>query len=706
MNTFHCRRRRKETLNSLPSAGAKVGQRFQPAGARGNQPRPAKNLRENDRLFPICIQRAVSKSNLNGELGQTRPTSGRVLAFHRFPFTFVLAACLTVFRAAAADREQIILTNKTGRLTRGVGDVKYLPGGREEIPARYPSNLDFGDVVRTLRNARATVEFRNHSFFNMPDRSRLLILPNARQTNDVTLRLLEGQAYYLHRGAPRSIPIETPHLAAVPAGTEFLVSVDLQAGQTLIAMFDGVVELTQGNQTNLVRSGEFGVATPGQPLRVGLLAATNIVQWWIYYPGVIDPSDLQFSEAARTRLQPSLAAYRAGNLRAALETHPAYANPTVLTNAMERTYYAALLLANGSVQEATRELEQLPRDAPPANALRLVIAAVSTPLTNSPATRETTAPTEIEAGTTPHTASELLALSYQQQSEHDLAGALRSARRAVERSPDFGFGWARVAELEFSHSNIRPARQAVERALRISPHHAQAHAVRGFLLSGENRISDALAAFDEAIRLDSALANGWLGRGLCRIRRGDPEGGREDLRIAAALEPRNALVRSYAGKAFADSGEIEIAQQELAYAHELDPNDPTPLLYSALLDERSNRVNDAVRALEHSVELNDNRRVYRSQMLLDQDRAVRSANLANIYSDAGLREISLHEATRGVNADYANSAALVPCQQFQRPARSAPGQSALRDAVAFRIPRRQLAGAGRSWAALPNGFTE
>ena len=40
--------------------------------------------------------------------------------------------------------------------------------------------------------------------------------------------------------------------------------------------------------------------------------------------------------------------------------------------------------------------------------------------------------------------------------------------------------------------------------------------------------------------------------------------------------------------------------------------------------------------MEKSQELNDNRSVYRSQLLLDQDRAVRSANLANIYRDAGM----------------------------------------------------------------------
>src|SRR4029450_2221585 len=60
---------------------------------------------------------------------------------------------------------------------------------------------------------------------------------------------------------------------------------------------------------------------------------------------------------------------------------------------------------------------------------------------------------------------------------------------------------------------------------------------------------------------------------------------------------------------------------------------------------------------EHSQTLNDNRRVYRSRFLLDQDRAVAGANLANVYRGAGMIDGSGREAGRAVNADYANYSA-------------------------------------------------
>jgi hypothetical protein len=115
---------------------------------------------------------------------------------------------------------------------------------------------------------------------------------------------------------------------------------------------------------------------------------------------------------------------------------------------------------------------------------------------------------------------------------------------------------------------------------------------------------------------------------------------------------------------------------ELELAKTLDPSDPTAWLYSALLNEQDNRINEGVRDLERSLELNDNRRVYRSQLLLDQDRAVRGASLANIYADAGMTDVSVREAARAVSYDYANySAHLFLAESF----------NALRDPTRFNL---------------------
>jgi hypothetical protein len=76
-----------------------------------------------------------------------------------------------------------------------------------------------------------------------------------------------------------------------------------------------------------------------------------------------------------------------------------------------------------------------------------------------------------------------------------------------------------------------------------------------------------------------------------------------------------------------------------------------------LLNQERSRINTAIADMEKSEELNNNRRVYRSDHLLDQDQAVRSANLASMYDDAGMTVVGLNEAEKAINYDYDNYSA-------------------------------------------------
>ena len=138
---------------------------------------------------------------------------------------------------------------------------------------------------------------------------------------------------------------------------------------------------------------------------------------------------------------------------------------------------------------------------------------------------------------------------------------------------------------------------------------------------------------------------------------GQAEAGREDLEVAAALEPNRAVLRSYLGKAFNETRRLRPRRTRTGTGPQVRSERPDSWLYSALLHQQENRINEAIRDLEKSQELNDNRSVYRSRMLLDQDAAVRGANLADIYRDAGMDDVSVREATRAVNYDYANYSA-------------------------------------------------
>jgi len=506
------------------------------------------------------------------------------------------------------------------------------------------------DRVRTGRNARAALRWSDRSVVPMDARTEIEILPPHAAGAEPGLHLIQGVLSFFHRDRPGSLRAVTRGAVAGIEGTEFVLRVD-QVGegeQTSLAVFEGRVTFTNALGALILTNGQQAKVMVGQaPVLVAGFIAENVLQWACYYPAVLDLRDLALTADETNLLASSLAAYRRGDLLAALSMLPP-TRPSQSDSA--RLYYAALWLAVGQRAESEAHLDALATNSPSAAAVR-VAAALRMLAAVAGGGSVTPAPA-------PQLSTELLSASYQEQSravlDKSLRKALALARQAVRQSPDFGFGWARVAELEFSFGRLREASAALEQSLLLAPRNAQALALKGFLFAAQNRNREALSWFNEAIAADSGLGNAWLGRGLVRIRRGDREGGREDLLIAAAIEPKRSILRSYLSKAWSDAGEATHARKELDLARQLDPGDPTPWLYLALLNGRNNRLNESIGDLQRSQELNDNRRLYQSKLRLDQDRAVSSANLARLYADVGLQNVAVREAGKAVDADYAS----------------------------------------------------
>ncbi len=518
------------------------------------------------------------------------------------------------------------------------------------MPVRTNQILHPSDRLRTGANSRMALLWSDRSVVSFGALTELEVLSPDSSDAQCGLHLIRGVVSFFHRDEPGRIRVITRGAVAGVEGTEFVMAAD-ETERTTLSVIDGKVRFGNEQATLLLTNGQQAVAEPGKaPVRTAGFIANNVLQWCFYYPAVIDTADLPFTPEEQNILGESLQAYRSGDLQVALAKYPAGRQPG---SDAGRVYYAGLLLGVGQVEPAETVLASLSvsdvssRPQRVALALRRLISAVKRQ-PNPAAVR-------------PQLATEFLADSYYEQSRAvpgiSLSAALDSARKAVTNSPDFGFAWERVAELEFSFGHTRRTLDALDKSLALAPRNAQALALKGFLFAAQNHIGEAMSWFDRALAVDSALGNAWLGRGLCRIRRGDTKGGREDLLVAAALEPQRAGLRSYLGKAYANAGDYPRAARELQLAKKLDPNDPTAWLYSALLNQENNRINDAIQDLEKSQALNDNRSVYRSQLLLDQDQAVRSANLAGIYRDAGMDDVAVREASRAVNYDYANYSA-------------------------------------------------
>jgi Flp pilus assembly protein TadD len=517
-----------------------------------------------------------------------------------------------------------------------------------------PTNqmLNPGDRLRTGRNSRALVRLSSLTDFPVGQLTQLEI-PRL-GSERVVVRLLKGVIYFFHRDRPGEFQVDTPTVSAVVRGTEFAVVVD-EDGSSQFQVLDGALELSNAFGSLSLHRGQEAIASPGQaPTRTATIVAglPGTVQWCLYYPAVLNLDELDLSPEEVEALGPSLAAYRTGDLLSALDRYP---HGREASSEQEKLYRAALLLAAGSVRESDALLKEV-ATSPVASTANLQLLAkamqVLIDVVQAPSRLSRNA-----LATSVTLATAWLAECYRCQRHSDLVAARRAARRATELAPAFPFAWAKLAELEFGFGRTEAAEAAVKQSLHLAPRHAESLALRGFLLAARNRSAQAQAAFEQAILLDGALGSAWLGRGLCLIHEGRIAEGRADLQTAAALEPNRSFLRSYLGKAWTQSGQYALAQKELALAKELDPSDPTPWLYSALLERDRNRINTAIGDLEKSVALNEDRRVYRSEFLLDQDRAVRSTGLATLYDKAGMAEVSVREAARAVAGDYGSYSA-------------------------------------------------
>ena len=499
-------------------------------------------------------------------------------------------------------------------------------------PAKAGLELAMDDRLRTGEYSRALVRLSDLTTMRLDELTTIEISRAVAASRKSTLGVKRGGLYFLNRGKPQELQIRTASANGALKGTEFAMRVT--DGKTTLAMFEGEVELSNAQGRLLLKSGEIGEAELGRaPRLTSKIEAINIIQWCLYYPAVLDPAELGIERSA------ALDAYRAGDLPRALEAHSMKGGAR---SAGERLFRAELILSSGQVEKARAALAGVRSDDPGRLAIERMIAAVQF--------REWT-------GGEPRTASEWVAESYYKQSRGDLEAALDAARKATALSPDFGFAWVRAAEMEFSFGRTLKAMKLLERGLELAPRNAQALALQGFLLAAENRTGAARRSFDEAIALDGALGNAWLGRGLTSIRQGRDEEGRLDLQTAAVLEPNRSILRSYLGKAFSQVGGSDKANIEFGRAKELDARDPTPWLYSAIQRKQENRYNEAVADLEKSIDLNKNRGLFRSRFLLDQDRSIRGTNLAAIYLNEGMTEQSVREAVRAVDANYASAPA-------------------------------------------------
>ena len=535
------------------------------------------------------------------------------------------------------------------RLASVEGRVETRQGGSPIWERAVPEQrLCPGDSVRTDSRSRAVVSLRSNAALRL-DSATSLTLPPADLPGS-WLDLLRGAFHYLsHR--PQSLRIRTPFVNAAVEGTEFMLAVE--DARTLLTVFDGRVVASNADGSVAAGKGEGVVAEAGRAPRGHLpVRPRQAVQWALYYPPVVDARvaarGVVLSPEAREALEP----YRRGDTAGALERLEGVAAHG--RDAGFHALRAAFALALGRVREAEADIARaLALD--PGEAQAVALQSVVATVRGEDARALELASRSAELA--PRSPVPRIALSYALQGAFRLEEALSSAREAVALSPDDALAWARVAELWLSLGELARALDAAREASARNPDLSRTQTVLGYAHLTRIEIEEAQAAFARAIALDQGDPLPRLGLGIARIRRGGLEAGRQEIEVAASLDPNSALIRSYLGKAYFEEHRDDVAQRELGIAKELDPKDPTPWLYDAIVKQFGNRPVEALADLRRSMELNGNRAVYRSSLLLDEDQAARSVSLARIYNDLGFDQAAQMEAARSLSLDPANASA-------------------------------------------------
>ncbi|MCB0321275.1 MAG: tetratricopeptide repeat protein, partial [Bdellovibrionales bacterium] len=239
----------------------------------------------------------------------------------------------------------------------------------------------------------------------------------------------------------------------------------------------------------------------------------------------------------------------------------------------------------------------------------------------------------------------------------ELSEALSVLEESLRAFPHEPALLARKAEIRLGQGDSKEALSLARSAHALAPKDPLILSVLGFSHLSRNESSEALEAFQAALDRAPDLPVVHFGLGLATIADGNLESGRAELEKAVHLDTARSLYRSYLGKAFFEERREDEAEQEFDLAIERDQNDPTPYLYRAFNRLSQNRVIPALEDIETSIQKNDARAVFRSRSLLDQDLAVRTTSLAEVFRQIGFREVARIEAMKSLSRDYSNYSA-------------------------------------------------
>ncbi len=534
-----------------------------------------------------------------------RPVKNIRLARYFLIFSF-LSAGLNTNSVYADGCENWVAKLQSSQGSVQVRQTNTNQQNKQWVNVKRNASFCKGDILRVQENSRAALLLKNDTILRL-NQNTTITFTNLTPDKPSVVSINEGIGHFISR-VKAAFEVITPFINAAIEGTEFVVSVNKDSAE--VTVFEGTVRAYNQHGEVRLTANQTAQAKQGQaPVLILKAKPRDAVNWSLYYPMVIEPGK-QSAE-----------------------------------------YKASLKLSTGQIEQAKTLLQQALKQKPN-NSNALAMQSVIQIVQNNKEQGLKLAQQAVAADN--KNASAKLALSYAQQAHFKVTDALTTLQQAVKDEADNALVWSRLAEVYLMHGELAKALNAAKKANELNPELGRTNTVLGFAYLTRIEIKQAIASFNTAIEKNQADPLARLGLGLATIRQGDLANGRREIEYAATLDPNNALIRSYLGKAYYEEKRNKLAAVQFEMAKALDPNDPTAYFYDAIRKQSENIPGEALQEIQQAIKHNQNRAVYRSQLLLDQDSAARSTNLAKIYRNLGFERLALTEGWKSLKTDPTN----------------------------------------------------
>ncbi|MFC1588797.1 tetratricopeptide repeat protein [Pseudomonadota bacterium] len=582
---------------------------------------------------------------------------------NRYISLIILLLCFSSFSHANSNLR--LNSSAEGKVVHKQGRVQIHKAiNNKWVYAKPGSLLHAGDTIRTGANGKASLMMSDETIMQVGRNSKLqithvaknagwfersVIAKSIKQASRSVYSLISGKLWARNKNKKVNARFKLVTSSIGIRGTELTIEAK-EDGTVTSTVLEGKIEASNEFGTLVAEHGNQVTMIPGQaPIKSILLNPQDAVQWTFVIPPLIGADDFSTqSVSADTQklLQSGDYAGASAQVSKLLSRSPNDSSLQLLD--------AVLDIFNGEPKRALEKLNDLASSASDNALLARSLATANIMLGNKESAKQAADQAVILE---PDIAANHIVLAYVEQSRFELENAIKSVNAALRIEPDNIQAAVMLAQLKFGSGYIDQAMNTLLAAHEKAPDNAEINNLAGFVLMSQRKLDDAKNAFNTAIRNDAGTAESHMGLGLIYMREGDAERALEEITSAVALEPQRSLFLSYWGKMLYQVERFDKALDMFEHAALLDKNDPTPVFYKSIVLRDLNRPGESIEALNKAVELNDNRAVYRSRFLLDQDLAVRNVDLSILYSQLGLKRSAERKAVSAIKSDYTNYSA-------------------------------------------------